>query len=221
MGRGFFGPASCPGEEPASQAGRDGAPWQCSPGIGCPGCRAKPAWPAAAGVEEEGAAPCRAQVSSPGAEFGDPAAELPRRTADGRRAADRGDEAEPGSQARRAASMFSRNHRSRVTVARGSALEMEFKRGRFRLSLFSDPPEVRARVLASPRPGTPAAPAARPPPARTRGAGSPRAASTPRLLTGKVRRGPAARYWDECHPRHSLTVGTVCLCPDEPQLVSF
>uniref|UniRef100_A0A8C9A9B4 Rhotekin n=1 Tax=Prolemur simus TaxID=1328070 RepID=A0A8C9A9B4_PROSS len=37
--------------------------------------------------------------------------------------------------------MFSRNHRSRVTVARGSALEMEFKRGRFRLSLFSDQPE--------------------------------------------------------------------------------
>lgn len=37
--------------------------------------------------------------------------------------------------------MFSRNHRSRVTVARGSALEMEFKRGRFRLSVFSDPPE--------------------------------------------------------------------------------
>uniref|UniRef100_A0A8C6DSB2 Rhotekin n=1 Tax=Moschus moschiferus TaxID=68415 RepID=A0A8C6DSB2_MOSMO len=37
--------------------------------------------------------------------------------------------------------MFSRNHRSRVTVARGSALEMEFKRGRFRLSLLSDPPQ--------------------------------------------------------------------------------
>ncbi|XP_028618256.1 rhotekin isoform X1 [Grammomys surdaster] len=37
--------------------------------------------------------------------------------------------------------MFSRNHRSRVTVARGSALEMEFKRGRFRLSVFSDQPE--------------------------------------------------------------------------------
>ncbi|XP_051823287.1 rhotekin isoform X4 [Antechinus flavipes] len=37
--------------------------------------------------------------------------------------------------------MFSRNHRSRVTVARGSALEMEFKRGRFRLSLFCDTPE--------------------------------------------------------------------------------
>ncbi|XP_017910487.1 PREDICTED: rhotekin isoform X1 [Capra hircus] len=37
--------------------------------------------------------------------------------------------------------MFSRNHRSRVTVARGSALEMEFKRGRFRLSLLCDPPE--------------------------------------------------------------------------------
>lgn len=29
--------------------------------------------------------------------------------------------------------MFSRNHRSRVTVARGSALEMEFKRGRSRV----------------------------------------------------------------------------------------
>lgn len=39
--------------------------------------------------------------------------------------------------------MFSRNHRSRVTVARGSALEMEFRRGRFRLSVFCDPPEVR------------------------------------------------------------------------------
>ncbi|KAF6321685.1 rhotekin [Rhinolophus ferrumequinum] len=38
--------------------------------------------------------------------------------------------------------MFSRNDRSRVTVARGSALEMEFKRGRFRLSLFSDQPEL-------------------------------------------------------------------------------
>lgn len=37
--------------------------------------------------------------------------------------------------------MLSRNHRSRVTVARGSALEMEFKRGRFRLSLLCDPPE--------------------------------------------------------------------------------
>ncbi|XP_054557726.1 rhotekin isoform X5 [Talpa occidentalis] len=37
--------------------------------------------------------------------------------------------------------MFARNHRSRVTVARGSALEMEFKRGRFRLSLFCDQPE--------------------------------------------------------------------------------
>lgn len=46
--------------------------------------------------------------------------------------------------------MFSRNHRSRVTVARGSALEMEFKRGRFRLSLFSDQPEVSDRVPALP-----------------------------------------------------------------------
>lgn len=45
--------------------------------------------------------------------------------------------------------MFSRNDRSRVTVARGSALEMEFKRGRFRLSLFSDQPEVSARIPPS------------------------------------------------------------------------
>uniref|UniRef100_A0A8C6AX82 Anillin homology domain-containing protein n=1 Tax=Monodon monoceros TaxID=40151 RepID=A0A8C6AX82_MONMO len=37
--------------------------------------------------------------------------------------------------------MFSRNHRSRVTAASGSALEMEFKRSRCWLSLFCDPPE--------------------------------------------------------------------------------
>lgn len=68
-----------------------------------------------------------------------------------------GREAEAGSsgsaqrkQRRGAASMFARNHRSRVTVARGSALEMEFKRGRFRLSVFSDSPEVSARVPALP-----------------------------------------------------------------------
>ncbi|XP_067324561.1 rhotekin isoform X2 [Anolis sagrei] len=35
--------------------------------------------------------------------------------------------------------MFQRHHRSRVTVARGSALEMEIRRGRFRLSLLADP----------------------------------------------------------------------------------
>uniref|UniRef100_H9GJU8 REM-1 domain-containing protein n=1 Tax=Anolis carolinensis TaxID=28377 RepID=H9GJU8_ANOCA len=35
--------------------------------------------------------------------------------------------------------MFQRHHRSRVTVARGSALEMEIRRGRFRLSLLGDP----------------------------------------------------------------------------------
>ncbi|KAJ7327324.1 hypothetical protein JRQ81_017083 [Phrynocephalus forsythii] len=34
--------------------------------------------------------------------------------------------------------MFQRHHRSRVTVARGSALEMEIRRGRFRLSLLED-----------------------------------------------------------------------------------
>lgn len=66
--------------------------------------------------------------------------------------------------------MFSRNHRSRVTVARGSALEMEFKRGRFRLSLFSDPPEVRPTSLPSlpfPFPGSrgPACPGSSPQPA--------------------------------------------------------
>ncbi|KAM3831508.1 rhotekin isoform 4-T6 [Vipera latastei] len=35
--------------------------------------------------------------------------------------------------------MFQRQHRSRVTVARGSALEMEIRRGRFRLSLLGEP----------------------------------------------------------------------------------
>lgn len=72
--------------------------------------------------------------------------------------------------------MFSRNHRSRVTVARGSALEMEFKRGRFRLSLFSDPPEVRPTSLPSPSPA-PAAlavSAPRPRPRARRGAETPR-----------------------------------------------
>uniref|UniRef100_A0A8C8S7C2 Rhotekin n=1 Tax=Pelusios castaneus TaxID=367368 RepID=A0A8C8S7C2_9SAUR len=37
--------------------------------------------------------------------------------------------------------MFCRNHRSRVTVARGSALEMEIRRGRFRLSLLGETPQ--------------------------------------------------------------------------------
>uniref|UniRef100_A0A8C3INA5 Rhotekin n=1 Tax=Chrysemys picta bellii TaxID=8478 RepID=A0A8C3INA5_CHRPI len=37
--------------------------------------------------------------------------------------------------------MFCRNHRSRVTVARGSALEMEIRRGHFRLSLLGDTPQ--------------------------------------------------------------------------------
>ncbi|XP_042322871.1 rhotekin isoform X4 [Sceloporus undulatus] len=35
--------------------------------------------------------------------------------------------------------MFQRQHRSRATVARGSALEMELRRGRFRLSLLQEP----------------------------------------------------------------------------------
>uniref|UniRef100_A0A670ZRZ0 Rhotekin n=1 Tax=Pseudonaja textilis TaxID=8673 RepID=A0A670ZRZ0_PSETE len=35
--------------------------------------------------------------------------------------------------------MFQRHQRSRVTVARGSALEMEIRRGRFRLSLLDEP----------------------------------------------------------------------------------
>ncbi|XP_063313586.1 rhotekin isoform X2 [Pelobates fuscus] len=37
--------------------------------------------------------------------------------------------------------MFCRNHRSRVTVARCSALEMEIRRGRFRRSVFIDTPQ--------------------------------------------------------------------------------
>ncbi|KAM4810478.1 LOW QUALITY PROTEIN: rhotekin [Rhinophrynus dorsalis] len=37
--------------------------------------------------------------------------------------------------------MFCRNHRSRVTVARCSALEMEIRRGRFRRSMFIDTPQ--------------------------------------------------------------------------------
>ncbi|XP_068535504.1 rhotekin isoform X6 [Anas acuta] len=37
--------------------------------------------------------------------------------------------------------MFCRNHRSRVTVARGSALEMEIRRGRCRLSLLGAAPQ--------------------------------------------------------------------------------
>lgn len=41
--------------------------------------------------------------------------------------------------------MFQRHHRSRVTVARGSALEMEIRRGRFRLSLLGEPEQVGRR----------------------------------------------------------------------------
>lgn len=41
--------------------------------------------------------------------------------------------------------MFQRQHRSRVTVARGSALEMEIRRGRFRLSLLGEPEQVGRR----------------------------------------------------------------------------
>ncbi|XP_068129672.1 rhotekin isoform X2 [Hyperolius riggenbachi] len=37
--------------------------------------------------------------------------------------------------------MFCRNHRSRVTVARCSALEMEIRRGRFRRSMFIETPQ--------------------------------------------------------------------------------
>lgn len=43
-GRGFSGPAPCPGEALATRAGRDDAPPQCSRGVGCPGCRVRPAW---------------------------------------------------------------------------------------------------------------------------------------------------------------------------------
>ncbi|TFJ98160.1 T-cell receptor alpha chain V region CTL-L17 [Platysternon megacephalum] len=44
--------------------------------------------------------------------------------------------------------MFCRNHRSRVTVARGSALEMEIRRGRFRLSLLGDTPQLGPWLVA-------------------------------------------------------------------------
>lgn len=40
--------------------------------------------------------------------------------------------------------MFCRNQTARATVARGSALEMEIRRGRFRRSVFLDPSQVRA-----------------------------------------------------------------------------
>ena len=81
--------------------------------------------------------------------------------------------------------MFSRNHRSRVTVARGSALEMEFKRGRFRLSLLSDPPEVRDPCPCLPLPrlpqfGPPGPPA---PPARAEGRRRGGSGTDQRLLT--------------------------------------
>lgn len=60
-------------------------------------------------------------------------------------------------------------------MARGSALEMEFKRGRFRLSLFSDQPEVRPASLPPPAPrsSSPGCPGPPPPPqpARTRRGG--------------------------------------------------
>lgn len=112
--------------------------------------------------EEEGAAPCPTQVSSPGAGFGNQAAGDSRlRWEVGGRRGEKctggrgwGPQGRTG-QVEARASMFSRNHRSRVTVARGSALEMEFKRGRFRLSVFSDPPEVSDRVPALPSSASP------------------------------------------------------------------
>lgn len=102
------------------------------------------------------------QVSSPGAGFGNQAAGDSRlRWEVGGRRGEKctggrgwGPQGRTG-QAEARASMFSRNHRSRVTVARGSALEMEFKRGRFRLSVFSDPPEVSDRVPALPSSASP------------------------------------------------------------------
>lgn len=165
-------------------------------------------------MEKEGAAPCSAQVSSPGAEFGNLAAELPGRTS-GRASRDRsrGDMAEPGGigsaqdgQTRQAASMFSRNHRSRVTVARGSALEMEFKRGRFRLSLFSDPPEVRAPRPSFPLPTRlPQPRPRRPRPCARRGAETSRVVSKPVVVDFKSQ----ART-------DSLHVNRTCAAPDTP-----
>ena len=67
------------------------------------------------------------------------------------------DKAEPGSvgsaegrQKHGTASMFSGNHRSWVTAARGSALEMQFKHSCCWLSLFCDPPEDTLAKNATP-----------------------------------------------------------------------
>lgn len=73
-------------------------------------------------------------------------------------------------------------------MARGSALEMEFKRGRFRLSLLSDPPEVRA--LHYPLPSPPGLLQPRPPLPRPRacwGAETPLAVSKPVVVDLKSR----------------------------------
>lgn len=176
-GRGFPGPAPRAGVGPATPAGKDRAPRAALAPAGAPwqaGCRAGPAAEGLRGRLET-SRPARAfrgggggggrALPGPGAVSGggvwEPAAGASRRD---RRAGVEGPKprkrAEPGGagrarggHTRRTAGMFSRNHRSRVTVARGSALEMEFKRGRFRLSLLSDPPEVRA-----PRPPARAAP---------------------------------------------------------------
>lgn len=167
---------------------------------------------------EEGAAPCPAQVSSPGAEFGNSAAGASRPDrrvgVEGLKPRRRGgDEAEPGGAGctqdgyKRVAGMFSRNHRSRVTVARGSALEMEFKRGRFRLSLFSDPPEVRTPHPHFPSP--PRLPQPRPlltRPRARRGAETPLAVSKPVVVVLKSQ---------------ARTVGAVCLCRDTLRLASI
>lgn len=221
MGWGFFGPAPCPGK--ALGAGRDHAPSQCSRRVGRRGCWTNSAWrpgTGPAGPAFVGGGGVGSALPGPGVVSGGGVWELccvsfPAPPAGGRVSRDfsQGDEAEPGGpgsaqggQKRRAASMFSRNHRSRVTVARGSALEMEFKRGRFRLSLFSDPPEVRA-----PHPSFPCSPGLREPrlplprPCTRRGAETLLAVFKPVVIDLKSRAPTVCTLIGlMCNPRHSL-----------------
>ena len=67
-------------------------------------------------------------------------------------------------------------------MARGSALEMEFKRGRFRLSLFCDPPEVRDPRPCLPLPGLPQP-------------GPPGPPAPPARAEGRRRRGSGTNQW--------------------------
>lgn len=108
-------------------------------------------------------------------------------------------------------------------MARGSALEMEFKRGRFRLSLFSDPPEVRTPRPCFPSP--PGLPQPRPPcprPRARRGAETQLAASKPAIVDLKSQAQTIGTLLGPVPPQTLPdSVGMICLCPDKLQLASF